>query len=49
VRFFQIDGIMLSFAKIKYFYLGFAKFMELCENLPKIWSYAKICQKYGII
>jgi hypothetical protein len=26
-----------------------SKNMELCEVLRKIWSYAKFCQKYGIM
>jgi hypothetical protein len=25
---------------------SFAKFMYLCEVLPKIWNYVKFCQKY---
>ncbi len=28
---------------------SFAKNMELCQVLPKIWDYVKFCQKYGII
>jgi hypothetical protein len=28
---------------------SFAKNMEICDVLPKIWKYVKFCQKYGII
>ncbi len=29
--------------------LCFARNMELCQVLPKIWNYFKFCQKYEII
>jgi hypothetical protein len=28
---------------------NFAKNIELCLNLSNLWSYAKFCQKYGIM
>jgi hypothetical protein len=28
---------------------SFAKNMELYEVLPNLWSFAKFCQKYGIV
>jgi len=28
---------------------SFAKNMELCEVLPKIWNYVKFCRKYGVM
>jgi hypothetical protein len=49
VFFCQIYGIMLSFARIKYYFFYFGKFMELYQNLPKIWNYMKFCQKYKLM
>ncbi len=40
---------MGSFVKNIKLCLSFAKFMELYENLPKIWNYVKFCRKYGIM
>jgi hypothetical protein len=28
---------------------SFAKNMEICEVLPKIWDYMKFCQKYKVM
>jgi hypothetical protein len=44
--FCQIYGVIPSFAKNIKLCVSFAKFMELCQVLPNLWSYAMFFAKF---